>query len=119
MLKPISNFNDIKRLQNGPGKNADMLHGGYSGKHSPSTASPETGPCTLVGFDGLGKTRPYVYMLLTIILCRPLALPFYNLVIVKNLQTGSFSAIGTRRPTGFARIAMGCARDGKTGQDQA
>jgi len=72
-----------------------MLHGGYSGKHSPSTASPETGSCTLVGFDDLGKARVYVYMLLISILCRALALPFYNLVVVENLQTGSFSAIGT------------------------
>jgi len=75
-----------------------MLHGSYSGKHSPSTASPETGLCTLLAFDGLGKTRTYVYMLLTFILCRALALPFYNLVVVENLQTGSISAIGTRSP---------------------
>jgi hypothetical protein len=96
-----------------------MLHGGYSGKHSPSPASPETGLRTLVGFDGLGKTQPHVYMLLTIILCRALVLPFYNLVIVKNLKTGSYSAIGTRRPTGCMRIVMGWAPDGKTSQDQA
>jgi len=75
-----------------------LLHGGYSGKHSPSTASPETGPYTVLRFDGLGKTRVYVYMLLTVILCRALALPFYNLIVVKNLQTSSISATGTRGP---------------------
>ncbi|URK88133.1 hypothetical protein LP421_11775 [Rhizobium sp. RCAM05350] len=96
-----------------------MLHGGYSGKHSPSTASPETGSCTVVGFDDLGKPHPYVYMLLTIILCRPLALLFYNLDIVENLQTGSFSAIGTSgSPT--SRLAMPNRTNGrKMGQAPA
>lgn len=72
-----------------------MLHGSYSGKHSPSTASLETGLPTVLRFHGLGKSRAYVYMLLTVILCRALALPLYILVVVKNLQSGSISAIGT------------------------
>jgi hypothetical protein len=95
-----------------------MLHGSYSGKHSPSTARPETDLCTVLGFDGLGKTRAHVYMLLTVILCRALALPFYNLVIVENLQTGSISAIGTR-PAGSLSPAPERASDRKMGQDQA
>lgn len=58
-------------------------------------------------------------MLLTIILCRALALLFYNLVIVENLQTGSISAIGT---FGLAmpRLAMANRTYGrKMGQDPA
>jgi hypothetical protein len=102
-----------------PWADAGLLHGGYSGKHSPSTASPETGSCTVVGFDDLGKAPPYVYMLLTIILCRALALPLYNLVIVENLQTGSFSAIGTSGPA-MSRQALPNRTNGKKmGQDPA
>jgi hypothetical protein len=98
---------------------AGLLHGGYSGKHSPSTASPQTGSCTVVGFDGLGKAHPYVYMLLTIILCRALALLLYNLVIVENLQTGSFKAIRTFRAA-ICGLAMPDRTNGrKMSQDTA
>jgi hypothetical protein len=96
-----------------------MLHGGYSGKHSPSTASPQTGLCTLLGFDGLGKTRAYDYMLLTFILCRAIALPFYNLVVVENLQTGPISAIGTSGPTRYLSAASDRASGRKMSQDRA
>jgi len=58
-------------------------------------------------------------MLLTIILCRALALLFYNFVIVENMQTGSFNAIGTSS-SAMSRLARGNWTDGrKMGQDPA
>ena len=53
--------------------------------------------------------RTLVFTYVNIILCRALACPFYNLVVVENLQTGSMSAIGTDEP---AR----CVPAGQTGQ---
>jgi hypothetical protein len=109
----------MKRLQNGLAQMLRMLHGGYSGKHSPSTASPETGSCTVLGFDGLGKPHRHVYMLLTVILCQALALPFYNLIVVENLQTVSNSAIRANGTAGDLAAALGCSCGRKMSRDTA
>jgi hypothetical protein len=80
---------------------------------------PETGSCTVLGFDGLGKPHRRVYMLLTIILCQALALPFYNLIVVKNLQTVSNSAIRAKGTAGDLSVALGCSCGRKMSRNTA